>query len=67
MDDRDRDPIYLELQGGKSMNLGNFLCKIGIHDWLYTSTHHYADRYCRRCGAHRLASYDMATGETVYL
>lgn len=49
------------------MSIKTILCWIGIHDWLYTSPNHDADRYCRRCPKHQVASYGMATGETVYL
>ena len=49
------------------MSLKRLLCLIGIHDWLYTSPHHDADRYCRRCPKHEQAVYDMAYGSTYYV
>lgn len=42
-------------------------CNIGVHDWQYSSERYDACRECRRCHKTQMASYDMATGETVYL
>ena len=39
---------------------------LGIHDWKFSSKSHDSDRYCSRCSKYQSASYDMATGETMY-
>ena len=48
------------------MTVMNLLCLLGIHDWKYLSNTHDSDRQCSRCSKIQSASYDMATGETIY-